>query len=311
MRELETSLLKSTSQQLEVARIIGEPRDPRKPYSKLVEMVCDTDTAEANEYNYYFDVIQDTDLVYTITSTGALTQVAVTPDTPAALTFVDMASPEFYIKFTDLASSKERVIGRKVQTINRAMNAWENYEILRLTDAAIQSGNMHDLTSGTKHFTYQNLIEMIDGVKDYGDKYVLAAGTLIDKDIILWDWTDNKYSSLKAALADLDVEVVRVNQTVTIDGASTSVLASTKAYLFATDTEAGKPVLFVRKKLSDIELLGGVISDKGEQPERLVFTSPNPVNVGATRYLALGVTGFEEVAVAVTNPYAIARFLRS
>ena len=57
--------------------------------------------------------------------------------------------------------------------------------------------------------------------------------------------------------------------------------------------------------------LGGVLYDNGEKPERLVFVSPNPVQVTNSRYLAVGVTGFEEIAAAVTNPYAIARFDRS
>ncbi len=47
-------------------------------------------------------------------------------------------------------------------------------------------------------------------------------------------------------------------------------------------------------------------------PERLIFVSPNPITVtGSARYLAVGVTGYENVVVASTNPYALARFTRS
>jgi hypothetical protein len=154
---------------------------------------------------------------------------------------------------------------------------------------------------------------MLDVVQDYGDKFVLIAGTTVAKDIVLWDWTENKYHSLKEALADLNVEIIRVNQTVTIDGSSTAVIAATKAYLVATDTEVGKPLLFVRKKLNSIAMLGGVIAESGEQPERLIISSNNPVSVlsGSKRYLAVGVTGYEELVIAVTNPYALAYFVRS
>jgi hypothetical protein len=60
-------------------------------------------------------------------------------------------------------------------------------------------------------------------------------------------------------------------------------------------------------------MLGGAIFENGEKPERLVFVSPNPVtaNAGANRYLALGLTGYEQIAAAIKNPYALARFLRS
>jgi hypothetical protein len=291
---------------------MGEPKDPRKPYSSLVSAICETDSADPEEYVYYFDSLQDTDKVYVITSTGAVTQENVTPDTPVALTFFDIASPEYYVKFTDLASAKERVLARKVQTINRAMNAYENYKVTQLLDASVQTANQHDLLSGATSFNYRNLVEMIDGIKDYSDNFTLVAGTAIDKDIVLWDWTDNKYTSLASAFKDLNVDVMRVNQTVTIDGSSTSVLASTKAFLVGKDTEMGKPILFVRKKMDSIKTLGGVINQNGEMPERLIFASPNPVTVtGTARYLAVGVTGFEEAAIAMKNPSSLAEFNRS
>ena len=184
--------------QLEIARIIGQPIDPRKKYPLLVSEVCDTDTADPNEYVYYFDVLQDTDRVYTTVANG-VTQVAVTPDTPVALTFEDLASAEYYIKITDLADSKERVLARKKITIDRSLNAWENYKIITVTNAAVQAGNIHDLKSGVTHFNYENLIDMLDGILDYGDGYVLVAGTQIDKDIKLWDWTDS-YESLMSVM---------------------------------------------------------------------------------------------------------------
>jgi len=300
--------------QLEIARIIGEPKDPRRPYSALVDSVCDTDTAEPEDYTYYFDVLQDTDKIYVITSTGAVTQENVTPDTPALLTFADIATPEYYFKFTDLAKKKEQVIARKLITINRALNAYENYKVISLIDGAVQSGNTYTLDSGDTRFDFPKLIDMIDGVVDYGDNYTLIMGSTVNKDITRWDWNDNKYHSLKQAFADLNVDTQRVGaaQTVNIDGSPTSVLSSTVAYLVARDTEVGKPLLFVRKKLDSLKMLGGVIAQDGGMPERLVLSSPNPITVtGTARYLAYGVIGFEEIATAVVNPYALAKFTRS
>ena len=297
---------------LELARIIGEPRDPRRPYPLLVEKLCDTDTADPNEYVYQFDVLLDTDKVISTVASG-MTTTAVTPDTPALLSFTDLATDEYWVKITDLANAKERTLGRKKATINRAMNAEENYQIVQLLDAAaITAGNLNDLRSGETTFTYSHLIDMIDQVIDYSENYVLTCGTQIDKDIKLWDFKDNKYHSMIEAFNDLGIEVVRINQSVTRDGAATNVLASTRAYLAGTVTEKpGKPLLFVRKRMNEIERLGGVISESGDQAERLVFVNPNPVIVSSTRHLAVAIVGYEQYVAATQNLYAISRFIRS
>lgn len=297
---------------LEIAKILGEPRDPKKPYPELVELLCQTDTAETNEYVYYYDVLVETDYIYTITSSGEITQQNVTPDTPTALTFADYASPEYYVKITDLASAKEKTLARKVATINRSLHAIETQKIISVVDAAIPSGNQFQLASGYTRFTYSDLVDMIDSIIDYSDNYVLLAGTTIDKDIKKWDWNDNKYTSLALALEDLNVKIVRQYGVATVDGSGLANLTATKAYLFGLNGVSGKPLLFVRKKLSDIELLGGALYDNGDAPERLIFVSPNPIvaNAGANRYLAVGIIGYEQFALAVTNPYALARFIR-
>ncbi len=298
---------------LELARIIGEPVDPRRRYPDLISRICEVDTADPEEYVYQFDVLFDTDIVYTITSNGVITASHVVPDTPALMTFIDIASPEYFMKITELAKAKEKTIARKVKTINRSMNAWETYKILDLVNTAVVTrGNVSALASGETSFTYKHLIDMIDQIIDYSANYELVMGTAIDKDIKLWNWTDDKRQSLSDAFDNLGISVSRINQTVTIDGSSTAALASTRCFLVGVDTEEpSKPVLFVRKKMDDITSLGGVIYDNGEKPERLVFVSPNPVQVTTSRYLAVGVTGYEQIAAAVTNPYALARFDRT
>lgn len=298
---------------LELARIIGEPVDPRRRYADVITKVCEIDYADPEEYVYQFDVLSETDTIYTITSNGVITASHVVPDTPVLMTFIDIASPEYFMKITELAKAKERTIARKVKTINRAMNAWEIYKILDLVNTAVVTrGNVAALGSGETTFTYKHLIDMIDQIIDYSADYHLVMGTTIDKDIKLWNWTDDKNQSVLEAFDRLGIGVSRVNTTVTIDGTPTSALASTRCFLFGLDTEEpSKPVLFVRKKLDDITSLGGVIYDNGEKPERLVFVSPNPVQVTNSRYLAVGVTGYEQIAAAVTNPYAICRFDRT
>jgi len=297
---------------LELARIIGEPKDPRRPYPLLVDALCEVDSADPNEYLYYFDVLYDTDKVYTTTSSG-VTTVNVTPDSPTLLTFVDIASPEYYVKITDLATAKERVLARKKITINRAMNAEENKHVIDLLDAAaIARGNLNDLRSGETSFNYRYVIDMIDQIIDYSESYVLVAGTAIDKDIKMMDWKDNKFQSSIEAFKALGIEVVRINQPLTRDDVGpTGILNANICYLAGINTEMGKPLLFVRKRMNEIEKLGGIISESGDSAERLVFVSPNPVQVSTTRYLAVGMTGYEQVIQATINSYAISKFTRT
>ena len=299
---------------LELSRIIGEPRDPRRPYPLLVQDICEVDSADPNEYVYYHQVFQDTDVLYTITTTGQVTQQNVVPLVPNLLSFVDYATPEFYVKLTDLANAKEPVLARKKATIERVMNANENSQIISLlATTAASNGNLNDLRSGETSMNYQHVIDMIDQIIDYSENYVLVAGTQIDKDIKLWNWKDNKYNNLLDAFNDLGISVRRINQTYALGtGAPAAILSPYVAYLVGTTTEQpGKPLLFVRKRMNEIEKLGGIISETGDQAERLIFISPNPVQVSSTRYLAVGMTGYEEIVVAVTNPKAVAQFTRT
>jgi len=300
---------------LEIARIIGEPKDPRKPYPDIVKEICELDKSAPNEYLYHYDVLLETDKVYTTVASG-VTQVAVSVDTPALLTFIDRATPEYYAKLTDLANSKERTLARKNKTISRTLDAYEIYYLLQAVDsAATAQGNTVTLDSGTDHYTFKNLIDQIEQVVDYGDKYVLIAGSLIDKDIKLWNWTDNKNQSILDAFKELNVGVKRTKGNITLDGSVTAILATNTAYLVAEETAIGKPCLFVRKQLNEIEGVGGIITnnDENELPERLVFVSPNPVSVGTnnTRYLAVGLTGYENIVTAVGNAYGISKFTRT
>jgi|WetSurSiteA1Bulk_404760.scaffolds.fasta_scaffold01880_2 hypothetical protein len=296
---------------LELARIIGEPKDPRRPYPDLVAALCETDSADPNEYVYDFDVLLETDYIYTTVASG-ITQLNVSPDTPTLLTFVDLATQEYYVKLTDLMSAKERTLGRKKLTIDRSLNVEENYRVIALLDAAaIARGNLNDLRSGETAFNYQHLIDMIDQVIDYSENYVLVAGTQIDKDIKLWDWRDNKYHSMVEAFKDLGISVQRIAQTLTRDGSAAGILASTVCYLAGVTTEVGKPLLFVRKRINEIEKLGGIISESGDRAERAIFVTPNPVQVTSTRYLAVGLIGYEQVVAATHNSYAISKFTRT
>ena len=309
---------------LEVAKYIGEPRDPRKKVPDIVSKLCDVSYAEPEDQIYYFDVLIPTDRVLQVTSTGAVTDANVVPDTPVLLTFGDYVTPSYYIKFTDYARRQESSFARINKNINTSLNSLETYALIQLVDAAATaSSNLFTADSGQTTFQFPDLIDMREAVTDFGDQLVLLTGSTIDKNIILWDWTDNKYHSLSDAFEALNIEKVRIGlksaartfdydaEAITGGEATTSLLPANVAYLIATSDEAGmKPFIFVRKRLNSIEQLGGVIAVTGDVPERLVIVTPNPVtpNGGTVKYLAVGTMGYEQIALACVNPYAVAKF---
>jgi hypothetical protein len=298
---------------LELAKIIGEPLDPRKPYTDVVDSVAFTDTADPNEYVYYHVATSVTNLVYTVTATGAITSSNVSPESPTAFTFIDNVTPEYYVKINELASAKEATLSRVLKLINQTLNMKENKYIM---DLGIASANdSQTLTSGQMRFSYNDLIEMMLGIVDYSDNYVLFVGSEIDQDMLLWDWNDNKYHSTLEAFNSLGIKKIRMGVgNLTVDtNAPARQLASNRALLVGTSTELGKPFVFVRKKLNDIDLLGAAIKQDGEKPQRLVFVSSNPVTPsgGTSRYMAIGVFGYEQIVAALVNPYAVSKFLRS
>lgn len=302
---------------LEVAQTVGQPVDPRKPYPPIVEMLCETDYADPDEHKYYYDNLLETDKIISIAADGGLTSEAVTPDADAELTFVDVSTPEYYVSIPRLAAAKEKTLARKKSTIIRALDAKEINYLLTVLAAAVPSGNKFTLGSGVTTFNVNHLTQMVDAVADYGDNYVLLCSSVIWKDIILWNWNDNKNIDVFETFAKLGVKIQRIpNQTVTIDGSATDLITSTRAYLVALDTQSSigkKPFLLVRRRLDDIKLLGGLISEAADagKPERLIFVSPNPMNVGGTRYAAVGISGYEQIVCACVNIYALAQFTRS
>ena len=309
--------LQSKYSPLELAKIIGEPLDPRNPYPDIVEALAFTDTAEPTDYVYYHTYLDWTNTVYTITGSGAITSTSVSPQTPTEFVFIDSATPEYYVTINALASAKEATLARILRGINQTLNMKENkYMVdLGITAAAGLGGdNTQTLTSARMRFSYNDLIEMILAIVDYGDNYTLLVGSELDQDILLWNWNDNKYHDLLAAFASLNIKKIRMGVGNLVVDTATGIrqLVANKGLLVATSTEMGKPFLFVRKKLNDIDLLGAAIKQDGEKPQRLVFVSPNPINAsaGTVRYLAVGITGYEQIVAACVNARCVASFTR-
>ena len=172
---------------LEISRIIGEPKDPRKPYGYygVIPDICEIDSALPEEHVYQFDATMETDKIYVVTSTGECTQLNITPNTPTIISYVDNVTPEFWIKLKDLATAKEKILARKKVDINRALDGYEVYSILQALNTAVQTANDYTIGSGNSGYAYDTLVQQMNGLDDYADNYVLLVSAAIQQDIRL------------------------------------------------------------------------------------------------------------------------------
>lgn len=300
-----------------VAKIVGEPLDPLRPYPKVVEVLCEPETVEAGEDLYKFDALPTDKKIFYIDAQGAVQSAQVTPATPVLLHFTDNLTQEFYIAFTDLLTAKYDVMANKRIQITRSLNAEEIKKVVLVHDAAVPVANQNYFAQGETKFKYPHLIAMRDQVKDYGDSFVLLVGSSIEHDITMWDYDENKFQSLKAALEALNITIIRIVGSVYRNPVANknegqlverSLLSTNKAILVALNSEMGKPGIFARRKLNPIQILGGEIDG---QLQRAIIQSPAIMPVGGNRLPAIGVVGFESIVVSVRNVYALAGFCRA
>jgi len=290
---------------VEIARIIGAPIDPRKGVADVISAVADVEApASPDEYLFYFDVDEDTKYVYALASGGTVTKVDVTVTSATAISFTGIQSPVYLIHIVDLNNAKFDVIGKKKKAITNAMNNREVADVLALLWAGTPEGNQFTLDSGDTYLNFPKLLEMLNAISAYGDKYVLITGSTVDDDIILTDYRENKNQSVLAMLDKLNISRIKITGAYN-DGTSKNIFTSTYALLVATSTLAGKPVSFGRKKL----VPGAVISET--QNEKLRIMSVVPAIPRNGEKPSVGVWGYGEFQAVLKNSLAVARFSRS
>ena len=289
-----------------IARIIGDPVDPRNDVVPVIGMVADIESpATPDEYLFYFDTDEDTKYVYTLTSGGTVTGVDVTVGAPSAITFTNIVSPVYNIHIVDLNNAKFDVIGKKKKAITRAMDNRETHDVLNLIWEGTPVDNQFDLDSADTYLNFPKLLEMLNAVSAYGDKYILVTGSTVDDDIILTDYNENKNQSVLAMMDRLNIQKIKVTGQYT-DASTTNVIwPATQAILVATSTQVGKPVSFGRKSL----VPGTVISE--EQDAKLRLTSVVPIIPKNAEKPSVGVWGYGEFQAVLKNSSAVARFSRA
>lgn len=309
---------------IEIAKNIGEPKDPRKPIPDIIMKFANISTAQPGDDIYTFSPVVPTDYVHLVSAAGEITQQSVSPLTPSIMSFVDAISPEKYISFPEYLKRKENAFARVKRDINTALNSWEVAKVIGLMSAAATSAsNLFTPDSGSTRFRYSNLVDMVEATMDYGSKPVLICGSSVWKDIFMADWLENKYQSVEEAFNRLGIEVIRIGlgasaRTYSLNDADvsggyvvTEILPANVAYLVNTsDVDGEKPMEFVRKDVSSISAFGGIAVEAGDKPQRALMISGQPKQVGSTNYLAFGVIGMEELAMAWTNKYCVAKFTK-
>ena len=299
---------------LEIAKVIGQPIDATLPVPVELTAICDIETAEYGDDVYYFAAYDNnTDTVFTAGDSGEVTPVKKGPSGVTVLPLIGIQSDLAYVtlnemqKVTSDVNNKDfSALARKKAAITRSMDKYEVKTLLTLLLAV----TAQEVELATADDIYSGIIKMVHKIADYGDNYVLLAGSTVWEAINTYErdkvGSFNYRLGIKEMLKDFGIEVIKVVGSVQLDtGGTIAVLSATKAILIARDSKlkAGKPCLFVRRKISpEVATQLGFPVD---QAERIITTIGGLQIVNNSKnILGYGVVGYESVALAITNSLA-------
>ncbi|RLE37654.1 hypothetical protein DRJ17_06120 [Candidatus Woesearchaeota archaeon] len=297
---------------LEVARLIGQPINDNLPVPVELSEVADTFTAEPGEKMWvYGSYDTDADEILDIDSNGDITVVKRDPLSDTQLTFKGYNSQLEYVLVEAVVNNPDvQVLARKKARISHGMDKTELRAVLK---AITDSSAVQSVTKESSEDLYDVIMKAKHKVEDYGDNYILLAGSQVNDAIDTFDkdnaGTFNYNVTIKQMLANAGIKVVKVFGKVKNTGDSVEeVLLNTKRFILVARNSRiaeGKPIIFVRRKLSGeiAKLMGAEV----DQAQRALVVNPTPVNVAGTNKLAYAVYGCEFVVQAIVNPLAIVK----
>lgn len=306
---------------LEVAKLIGEPINYQLPVPVEIQAIANIDTVEPGENLWRYTAVDtDSDTIIQIDATdGKIKTVKRAPIGDTELTFTGLNSKLEYVLVNDvLASPDTKVLGRKKEAILRGMDKRE----LKLIIDGIEAGtnvptgaSIQSVTPASGDDLYDVIVAMKHKLEDYGDNYILLAGSTVKEAIDTYDKdnasTHNYNVNLMATLKALGIDVMKIygKVEVTDGGGEVALMNANHLILVAKNSRVanGLPVWFVRRRITpDIAKLMGADVD---QAQRAIVVNPTPVMVDfsgtSSNVLAYGVYGFESVVFAIPNPKAI------
>jgi len=307
---------------LEIAKLIGEPISYKLPVPVEIAMVSDLFEVEPGEHLWrYTDVDTAKDTVLKVSAGGAITVVERSPIGDTEITLTGLHSKLEYVEVNDVLSSPDtNILGRRKRAITRSMDKRElkalldgiiNGTDLEGNSALPSSVTIPTVSVDTGDDLYDVIMEAKHAIEDYGDQYILLAGSTVKEKIDTYDKdnasTFNYNVTLSAKLRELGIDVAKIFGTVelTDGGGELALLNAKKFILLARNSrvEEGKPVKFARRRISaDIAKLMGADVDKAQ---RALISVPTPVQASGNK-LAYGVYGYESIAFCIPNPKAIA-----
>jgi len=306
---------------MEIAQTLGEPINTQLPVPVELQAMADVSIVDPGEKLFKFSTLDNTaDVILDVDANGYITTVKRTPLGDTAVSFKGLNSKLEYLEVDEVMNSLDlTTIGRRKESITRGM---DKTEVKLIFDAILSAtGSYHpgetcqEFTVGSADDLYDVVIGMKQYIEDYGDKFLLMCGTAFKNGIDTYD-KDNVTSfnyniELIDRFAKAGIEVMKIfGQVSNVSGETESALMNTnKAILLARNSRIaqGKPVKFARRRISPsiAEWMGADV----DTAQRGMVVGHTPVIVestGAKNVLAYSIYGYESIAMAITNPKAIA-----
>ena len=305
---------------LETSGLIGEPVNIQLPVAVEISSVADfLPLAKPGELVYKFSALDKTaDTIIDINVNGTINVKKRSPVGYTLLDFKTLESQLEHVYIEDILGSVDTdVFARRNVSITRGM---DKRELKILIDGILANGayfpesgaDSNVISPESGEDLYDWLMAMKHVIEDYGDKYVLLAGSRVKEALDLYkkerSSTDNYNVDLLGDLNKMGFEIQKIYGKVADDvdtETEDDVMGSYKAILVARDSRIaeGKPIKFVRRQISpEIANLMGANVDNAQ---RAIIVNPVPVIDNGANKRAIGVYGMESFIFAITNPLAI------
>lgn len=303
---------------LEIAQLIGQPINAQLPVPVELSAIADTFTAEPGEHVWRYENLDaDVDVILDVDSNGLITPKKRTPLNDIELSFKGMNSKLEYVLVEDVLNKVDtNALARRKESISRGMDKRELKAILDaiLTPSATyfpaNKADSNEVTVTSGMDLYDVIVAMKHKIEDYGDNFVLLAGSQVKEKIDTYDKdkvTTFQYNiALTSRLKEMNIEVMKIfGKVSSVTGESETVLLDAKKMVLVARNSRiaeGKPIKFVRRRISPevAKMMGAEV----DQAQRALVVNPTPVQDSGNR-LAFGVYGYESVIFCITNPYAL------
>jgi len=303
-----------------IAKQLGVAINTQLPPSVDLSLFCETPLIDPGEKVYSFQSYDtDTGEVLAVnSSTGAITVVKRSPVSDTEVSFSGFQSKLEYILIDAiLDASDQEILARKKDIM---IDNLDKREIKLVIDAIMSASSgsfgasyIQTVTLDSGEDLYDVILQAFHKLEDYGDGFVLLAGTTVKERIDTWNkdqaGTLNYKNDIYEVLQRKNCKLVKVfGQVVTSDGGSLTNLMDKESFiLIATNSRIaqGKPIHFARRRIKPelAQLIGA--SREANNDYRIFLSHPTPVQSSGDNLGAYGIWAYEKNAVVITNPKMI------